>query len=109
MNVDAQSPLPDSCDTMTKAQYLSRRLAREKVTCPGCQKTMQVGTLAWSHKCRVAKTVPEDVVQQRLNKMRENASNSYQQRQERLAQGDCLMAQAEAGTGGTTEAKSRNV
>ena len=68
-----------------KAPYLSRRLAKEKTTCPSCHKTMAVGTLAWSHRCRVVKPIPEDVVQLRLDMMRESAVKSFQQRQERMA------------------------
>lgn len=88
------SPLPDSSDTMTKAPYLSRRLAKEKTTCPGCHKTLQVGTLAWSHKCRVVKSVPEHVVQERLDQMLQNAHKSFQQRQARNAELDGPMEAA---------------
>ena len=92
MDVDTVPVVPDPSDTM-KAPYLSRRLAKEKTTCPGCHKTMQVGTLAWSHKCRVVKPIPDDVVQQRLDRMREAAVKSFQLRQERLARSgmDCPM------------------
>ena len=95
MNVATVPAVPDPNDTM-KAPYLSRRLAKEKTTCPGCHKTMQVGTLAWSHKCRVVKPVPEDVVQLRLDRMREAAVKSFLLRQERLALAgmDCPMEAA---------------
>ena len=91
MDVAALPALSDSRDIMTKkAPYLSRRLAKEKTTCPGCNKAMQVGTLAWSHKCQVAKPVCEGYVQQRLGRMRENAMRSFQNRQ--AGQGsDCPM------------------
>ena len=90
MDVATIPALSDSRDIMTKAQYLSRRLAKEKTTCPGCNKAMQVGTLAWSHKCHVAKPVCEGYVQQRLGRMRENAMKSFQNRQ--AGQGfDCPM------------------
>ena len=69
MDVVALPALSDSRDIMAKTQYLSRRLAKEKTACPVCNKAMQVGTLAWSHKCKVAKAVPEHVVQERLDKM----------------------------------------
>ena len=87
--------VPDISATM-KGPYLSRRLAKEKTTCPSCHKTMAVGTLAWSHRCRVTKPIPEDVVQQRLDRMRESAVKSFQQRQERLARAgmDCQMEAA---------------
>lgn len=74
----------DPSGTM-KTAYLSRRLAREKTVCPACNKKMQVGTLAWSHKCRVVKQVPHDVVQDRLDRMRENAIAKFQKRQGRLS------------------------
>jgi hypothetical protein len=84
-----------------KTQYLSRRLAKEKTQCPGCSKVLQVGTLAWAHRCRVAKKqVPEEVAQQRLEKMREEAVKSFRKRQ--AAQGQDSSAssspQAEAVT-----------
>ena len=81
MEVAAIPALSDSRDIMKKAQYLSRRLAKEKAACPGCNKAMQVGTLAWSHKCHVAKPVSEGYVQHRLGRMRENAMRSFQNRQ----------------------------
>ena len=94
MDAAAIPALSDSRDIMTKAQYLSRRLAKEKTTCPGYNKAMQVGTLAWSHKCRVAKAVPEHVVQERLDKMLHNAHKSFQQRQARNVELDCPMEAA---------------
>ena len=72
--------------TMAKAHYLSRRLAKEKTVCPGCHKSMQVGTLSWAHKCRVAKAVPDHVIQERLNKMLHTAHTNFQQRQARNAE-----------------------
>jgi hypothetical protein len=69
-----------------KAQYLSRRLAKEKTVCPGCQKTLQLGTLAWSHRCRVVKAVPDHVVHERLDKMLHDAHKSFQRRQARNAE-----------------------
>jgi hypothetical protein len=89
MDVATIPALSDSRDIMTKAPYLSRRLAKEKTTCPGCNKAMQVGTLAWSHKCHVAKPVSEGYVQQRLGRMRENAMRSFQNRQ--AGGSDCPM------------------
>ena len=79
-----------------KAQYLSRRLAKERTTCPSCKKALQVGTLAWSHKCRVAKPLPDHVVQCRLDKQREMAVKSFQQRmaKEQGTEPDCLMEAA---------------
>jgi hypothetical protein len=93
MDVATVPAVPDPSDTM-KAPYLSRRLAKEKTTCPGCHKTMQVGTLAWSHRCRVVKSVPEHVVQERLDQMLQNAHKSFQQRQTRNAELDCPMEAA---------------
>ena len=90
MDVVALPALSDSRDIMAKTQYLSRRLAKEKTACPVCNKAMQVGTLAWSHKCKVAKAVPEHVLQARLDKMLHNAHKSFQNRQERLGS-DCPM------------------
>ena len=67
-----------------RCDYLSRRLAREKTTCPGCMKTMNVATLAWSHKCRVPKRVPESLVEGQRAKTQANAERSFQQRMSRL-------------------------
>ncbi len=67
-----------------KSQCLSRRLAKEQ--CPGCKKVLQVGTLAWSHRCRIRKNVPEDVKRERLQKMRDDAAKNFKQRQEAQAQ-----------------------
>ena len=91
MDVAALPALSDSRD-MTKTQFLSRRLAKEKTTCPGCNKAMQVGTLAWSHKCHVAKPVTEHVLQERLDKMLHNAHKSFKCRQERHGS-DCPMTE----------------
>lgn len=61
--------------------YLSRRLAREKAACPGCGKVLQVGTLAWAHKCRGPKAPPSDqVVEARLVKMIANATRKHEGR-----------------------------
>ena len=68
-------------DAKMKSQYLSRRLAKEKTQCPGCNKILQVGTLAWYHRCKVVKQVPEEVAQQRLEKMRGEAVKSFRKRQ----------------------------
>ena len=95
MSVATLSPLPDSSSvTMAKSHYLSRRLAKERTVCPRCDKAMQVGTLAWSHRCRVARHVPEDVVQQRLDRMRESAVKRFQQRRAPNAELDCPMEAA---------------
>jgi hypothetical protein len=88
MDVATIPALSDSRD-MAKTQYLSRRLAKEKTACPVCNKAMQVGTLAWSHKCKVAKAVPEHVLQARLDKMLHNAHKSFQNRQ--AGGSDCPM------------------
>ena len=85
MSIDTLQSMSDSGAKM-KSQYLSRRLAKEKTQCPGCNKILQVGTLAWSHRCRVAKHVPEEVAQQRLEKMREAAAESFRKRQEAQGQ-----------------------
>ena len=64
-----------------KRTYLSRTLAREKAVCPGCQKTLQVGTLAWAHKCKRPKQQPSDmVVHERLVKMVANATKKHEER-----------------------------
>ena len=86
MNVDTPFYMPDPVKKM-KSHCLSRRLAKEKTQCPGCNKILQVGTLAWSHRCRVQKNIPDDVVQQRLQKMRDEAARSFKRRQ---AQGSAL-------------------
>ena len=65
---------------MTK-NYLSRRLARVMTTCPGCQKALQVGTLAWTHKCKGSKQQPsEQVVRARSAKMVANATKKHGER-----------------------------
>ena len=57
---------------------LSRRLAREKAECPGCGKVLQVGTLAWAHKCGGPRAAPSDqVVEARLAKMVANATRKH--------------------------------
>ena len=75
-------PEPYIPNVKMKSQCLSRRLAKEKVQCPGCKKFLQVATLAWRHKCKVPKHIPEDVVQQRLQHMRDEAAKSFRKRQE---------------------------
>jgi predicted Fe-S protein YdhL (DUF1289 family) len=80
MTFDPLSYMPDL--VKMKSQCLSRRLAKEKTQCPGCKKVLQEGTLAWSHRCKVQKNVPEEVVRQRLQKMRDDAAKSFKQRQE---------------------------
>jgi len=80
MSIDTLQYVSNSGVKM-KSQYLSRRLAKEKTQCPDCKKLLQVGTLAWYHRCRVAKHVPEEVVQHRLEKMREEAAKSFRKRQ----------------------------
>ena len=63
-----------------KSTYLSRQLSKEKTQCPGCGKTLQVGTLAWSHRCRVSKRLPDDVLQSRSKRQRDMAVESFQRR-----------------------------
>lgn len=81
--------MQDRSDRVMKSQvktpYLSRRLAKERTQCPCCGKSLQVGTLAWSHRCSIPKPVPEHVVQQRLDRMQANAVSNFKQRQQRLA------------------------
>ena len=80
MTVDTPLYMPDPVKNM-KSHCLSRRLAKEKTQYPGCNKILQVGTLAWSHRCKVPKNIPEDIVQQRLQKMRDEAARSFKRRQ----------------------------
>ena len=68
-------------DCEMKKDYLSRRLARVKTACPGCQKTLQVGTLAWTHKCKSSKEQPsEHAVRERSAKMLANATRNHEER-----------------------------
>ena len=60
--------------------YLSRRLAKQKVECPRCNKLLQISTLAYSHKCRRAKPVPDHVVQCKVAQMRHSATNNFHHR-----------------------------
>ena len=99
MSVAAQRELPDTLpisaattpvqsqaskdaeDCEMKSDYLSRRLARVMTTCPGCQKSLQVGTLAWTHKCKGSKQQPsEKVVHERSAKMVANATKRHGER-----------------------------
>ena len=60
---------------------LSRRLAREKAECPGCGKVLQVGTLAWAHRCNGPRAQHSDqVVEARLAKMVANATRKHAER-----------------------------
>ena len=63
-----------------KSTYLSRQLPKEKTQYPGCGKTLQLATLAWSHRCRVSKRLPDDVLQSRSKRQRDMAVESFQRR-----------------------------
>ena len=60
---------------------LSRKLAREKAECLGCGKVLQVGTLAWAHRCNGPRAPHSDqVVEARLAKMVANATRKHAER-----------------------------
>ena len=67
-------------DDTAKMPYLSRRLAKQKVECPRCKKMLQISTLAYSHKCRRAKPIPDHVVQCKVAEMRHAATNNFHHR-----------------------------
>ena len=72
--------LPDAIAADMKSTFLSRRLAKEKVECPGCGKWLQIGTLAWSHHCKASKPPSDDAVQRRRDRMKAMAVKSFQRR-----------------------------
>ena len=65
-------------DNTAKMTYLCRRLAKQKVECPRCKKALQIATLAYSHKCRRSKLVPDHIVQSNIAQMRRSATNNFQ-------------------------------
>ena len=69
--------LTDEHASMSQKVFLSRRLAKERIDCPGCGKNLSVASLAWSHKC---KTASETAIQTKLTKMREQAVQTFQAR-----------------------------
>ena len=53
---------------------LARKLAREKVMCPGCGKHMAVATLQYTHVCTgTAKEPTEEQIQRRLQMAKNRA------------------------------------
>jgi len=46
-------PTDDPVMTLSR-EFLSRRLARERIDCPNCRKNLTLATLSWSHKCKVS-------------------------------------------------------
>ena len=67
-------------DDTAKMPYLSRRLAKQKVECPRCKKMLQISTLAYSHKCRRTKPIPDHLVQCKVAQMRHAATNNFHHR-----------------------------
>jgi len=63
---------------MSPKVYLSRRLAKERVDCPGCGKNLRVSTLAWVHHCK--RPSSDATIQAKLAKMREMAVKSFESR-----------------------------
>ena len=61
---------------------LARRLARQKVMCPGCGKYMAVATLHSTHVCAgvAAKEQSEEFIQRRLEKTKDRAIDAFRNR-----------------------------
>ena len=61
---------------------LARRLARQKVMCPGCGKSMAIATLNYSHVCAgvAAKEQSEEFIQMRLEKAKDKAIEAFRNR-----------------------------
>ena len=60
---------------------LARKLAREKVMCPGCGKYMAVATLQYAHVCAGAAKEPnEEEIQRRLQMAKNRAIAGFLQR-----------------------------
>ena len=61
---------------------LARRLARQKVMCPGCGKYLAIATLQFSHVCAGvgAKEQTEEFIQRRLEKAKDRAIEAFQNR-----------------------------
>ena len=61
---------------------LARRLAREKVMCPGCGKYMAVATLQYTHVCAGAATKEqtEEAIQRRLEVAKGRAIDAFRNR-----------------------------
>jgi hypothetical protein len=70
----AEVPMPGAPG---RAEFPSRRLARERVDCPQCGKDLTIATLAWSHRCKRTDAV---TVQTKLDGMRTRAVYSFQAR-----------------------------
>ena len=88
--------------------YLSRSLAREKATCPGCGKVLQVGTIAWSHKCSSGPKAPpsNQVIETHLAKMVANASRKHAERMANDVRQRSRSRGAAESTSETTDASS---
>ena len=63
---------------MSPKVYLSRRLAKERIDCPGCGKNLRVSTLAWVHHCK--RPSSEATIQAKLAKVREMAVKRFESR-----------------------------
>jgi len=60
---------------------LARKLARERVMCPGCCKCMAVATLQYTHVCAGATKEPnEEEIQKRLQMAKNRAIAGFLQR-----------------------------
>jgi hypothetical protein len=70
--------LIDNSSSMSPSQvFLSRRLARERVDCPNCRKSLTLATLSWSHKCKV---LADAKFQVKLAEMHKRAHQNFQAR-----------------------------
>ena len=70
---------------MSPKVYLSRRLAKERVDCPGCGKNLRVSTLAWGHHCK--RPSSEATIQAKLAKTREMAVKRFESRTQPMEEG----------------------
>ena len=71
------APIDDPAIMTPSREFLSRRLARERIDCPNCRKNLTLATLSWSHKCKVS---ADTKFQTKLAEMHERAHRSFQNR-----------------------------
>ena len=71
------APIDDPAIMTPSREFLSRRLAKERVDCPNCGKNLTLATLSWSHRCKVS---ADAKFQTKLAEMHERANRSFQNR-----------------------------
>jgi hypothetical protein len=70
--------LIDNLAIMTPSrEFLSRRLAKERVDCPNCGKNLTLATLSWSHRCKAS---ADAKFQTKLAEMHGRAHRSFHNR-----------------------------